>query len=126
MAGKATIWEGDSVVASLKNEQVLKHWRLVPLDLELKIRRLKWYQAICADPQAHAQLIVALFGQPRMRPMPQCDEQGYPTAEAGPYLLRMWEDLLEVRKHEQLEEVALGISSGLAPLFRDEGIKKLL
>eukprot|EP00972_Heterocapsa_arctica_P095765 14123806-Heterocapsa_arctica.AAC.1 len=57
--------DGDSKVKyrSMSNDAVLKFWSVAPLFTELRIRRLKWLQAIAADVHGNVQLLAALFGE---------------------------------------------------------------
>jgi hypothetical protein len=61
MMGKAANKTGPHVKA-MKSRQVWKWIRMVPAELELRVRRLKWLQAISKDVQLNAQLIAAVWG----------------------------------------------------------------
>eukprot|EP00959_Pyramimonas_sp_CCMP1952_P230592 4820822-Pyramimonas_sp.AAC.1 len=41
---------------------VLRWWRLVPLETELTIRRLRYWQSLSRAPLANQQVLTALFG----------------------------------------------------------------
>ena len=65
---------------SKPNEEVLKYWRFPPLKVELKVRRLKWFQAMVRNPEGHAQVIAALFGDLEIE---QADPNFQPTLKEG-------------------------------------------
>jgi len=48
---------------AMSNLQLLKNWRLLPLHLELAVRRLKWLQSIASQPSANEQFAAAVFGR---------------------------------------------------------------
>jgi hypothetical protein len=48
---------------SLTNKEVFAKIKLVPAMLEMRIRRIKWMQAVAKDTSNHIQLLCALFGR---------------------------------------------------------------
>ena len=44
------------------NIEVLKHWRILPAELEDSCRRVKWLQSMVGNPGANIQVRAALFG----------------------------------------------------------------
>ena len=51
LLGKARLDNDDSRVHALTNGEVLRRWGLPPLELELAVRRLRWYPAWARTPQ---------------------------------------------------------------------------
>ena len=49
----------------LSNAEVLKHWRLAPSVVELRVRRLKRLHKIAKDLQDPVMILAALFGNSR-------------------------------------------------------------
>ena len=47
---------------AMSNLQLLKIWRLLPLHLELAVRRLKWLRSTVSQPSANEQFAAAVFG----------------------------------------------------------------
>ena len=41
---------------ALTNSQVYAHWRLLAIDLELRVREVKWLQKLCWGGSAHSQV----------------------------------------------------------------------
>ena len=62
MLGQATTWYDDYHPKSLSSEAVLRWWRLVPLELEMRTRRLRLWQSLARVPGAHRQVLASLFG----------------------------------------------------------------
>eukprot|EP00959_Pyramimonas_sp_CCMP1952_P212499 4446093-Pyramimonas_sp.AAC.1 len=62
MLGQAVDWTSGVHPKSLSSAAVLRWWRLVPLDLEIRIRRLRLWQSVSKVPGAHRQLLACLFG----------------------------------------------------------------
>ena len=62
MMGKAANKTGPHDKA-MKSWHLWKWIRMVPAELELRVRRLKWLQAISKDVQLNAQLIAAVWGR---------------------------------------------------------------
>ena len=58
---------------AMTNCQVYSHWRLLPIDLELAVREVKWFQKLCWGGSAHEQLIGALFAKIRVGGLPIYD-----------------------------------------------------
>ena len=61
---------------SMTNTQVHSHWRLLPVELELVVREVKWLQKIVRGGPAHEQLIGALFGRFKVGGLPIYDALG--------------------------------------------------
>ena len=45
------------------NLVLLKKWRMLPMDMELQVRRFKWLQAMVRHPDANEQAVAAIFGR---------------------------------------------------------------
>ena len=52
---------------AMTNYELLQRWNLVPMHLELAIRKVKWLQAAIKDPIANEQFIAAAFGKVRVQ-----------------------------------------------------------
>eukprot|EP00959_Pyramimonas_sp_CCMP1952_P041076 858849-Pyramimonas_sp.AAC.1 len=61
MRGPATI-ERRGHKVSISNEEVLRYWKMAPLEVELRARRIKWYQRWVQRPDQHLAEWAALFG----------------------------------------------------------------
>eukprot|EP00959_Pyramimonas_sp_CCMP1952_P416125 8718579-Pyramimonas_sp.AAC.1 len=55
--------EGPDHIRTMTNEYVLRHWRLVPSFLELRVRRLNWLVQFIRYPKRRAQILTALFAE---------------------------------------------------------------
>ncbi len=67
MAGKAaTRNEEGEVVRSLSTAEILHHWGIAPAALEVKLRRLCWYQSMARDVEGNTHVLCAIFGVTRM------------------------------------------------------------
>ena len=55
-------FDGEEVISRMTNREVLQHWRLLPLSLELSVRRLKRAQGWASNPRHHCQVLAAIFG----------------------------------------------------------------
>ena len=71
--GRATVKtpepDGITTYRAWTNEEVRRFWRLPKASTEARTRRHKWVQELSARPQAHCQILAALFGDvPRERP----------------------------------------------------------
>eukprot|EP00959_Pyramimonas_sp_CCMP1952_P159161 3328794-Pyramimonas_sp.AAC.1 len=62
MRGAACDRDAQGHPRSLSNLEVLKWWRLVPIDLEARIRRLRLLQELVGHPEEHRQVLGALLG----------------------------------------------------------------
>ena len=61
MKGKAFKQEHGKIF-NMSNEEVFKHWRVLPSNGELMVRRLGWLQQMVANTPAHKQTVAALWG----------------------------------------------------------------
>ena len=48
---------------AMSSRELYTFWNLVPVELELRVRRLRWMQGILADKRHHLQLTAAMFGK---------------------------------------------------------------
>ena len=92
---------------AMTNCQVLAHWRLLPIELELAVREVKWLQAICGGGAAHDQLIGALFGELKVggvRMFSALNHTGKLSGVASPYAKKMISNLNYFRPLETAKE----------------------
>ena len=54
--------EEETHLVAMSNLALLKRWRILPCHLELASRRVKWLQAMIANPRANVQAVAAIFG----------------------------------------------------------------
>eukprot|EP00959_Pyramimonas_sp_CCMP1952_P033929 711719-Pyramimonas_sp.AAC.1 len=57
--------EGHGHKVSASNEEVLRYWKIAPLEVELKASRTKWHQRWVQRPGQHLAEWIALFGAMR-------------------------------------------------------------
>ena len=60
------VYADDLCPIRMSNLQVVRHWRLVPAQLELRVRRMQWLQKLLSNPGANGQVITALFSKLRL------------------------------------------------------------
>ena len=65
--------------------QVLAHWRIGPIAVELRCQRLKSYQSRAAEPENFAQILAAIFGRMRCEKNDTCDDMGALAEHANPW-----------------------------------------
>jgi len=58
---KASTIQADGVKRQVSNFQIWSLWKIVPLALELSIRRIKWWQQISMHPTENSQLFASMF-----------------------------------------------------------------
>lgn len=61
-SGKASHEEASAQHRAMTNEAVLRHWRLVPSEVELRIRRPRWLQQLVRSGGGDAQLLATVLG----------------------------------------------------------------
>ena len=52
---------------AMSNLELLKRWKLLPIPLELAVRRVNWLQSIIRYPAANEQVVAAVFGRMEVR-----------------------------------------------------------
>eukprot|EP00974_Lingulodinium_polyedra_P095239 9228166-Lingulodinium_polyedra.AAC.1 len=77
----------------MNTKKVLAFWGLAECEIELRVRRLRWWQAVSLDPANSVQLLAAVFGKYRADPQPTVFESGALRCDANPWALRFAEDL---------------------------------
>ncbi len=74
MGGKAS-WEktpadgtedSKTDIRCMTNKQALAAWQIAPLEVELRVRRLKQYQTWAGQPDHHTQVLAAIFGTAKL------------------------------------------------------------
>ena len=81
---------------ALRNSQVYAHWRLLPIDLELRVREVRWLQKLCLGGSAHCQVIGALFGRSHVGVRviyDALDKHGRLAGTASPYAFKLINNL---------------------------------
>ena len=69
-------------------------WQLLPHGTEMILRRIKFYQNWILHPEAHSQLLMAMFGTFEFDISPHVDPAGkIDTARAHPWLLQLQDDI---------------------------------
>eukprot|EP00959_Pyramimonas_sp_CCMP1952_P194438 4065710-Pyramimonas_sp.AAC.1 len=66
---------------------------------ELRIRRLKWLQAVCKHPSTHVQVMASVFGEVGGHRV--VDEGGHLCDDANPWAKQWWQDLLSMHVFEE-------------------------
>ena len=77
----------------MSNAAVMTHWRVAPSHIELRLRRLRWLQDMIRQPEAHAQVIAAIWGRLPDEHHDTIDASGRPTEKANPYAKLLDEDM---------------------------------
>ena len=76
------------------NFQLYRQWRMVPMHLELTVRRLKLVQDWALHPHEHSQELAAVFGMLRLAgAVDPLLPDGRVAGRAHPWLKQMMEDL---------------------------------
>eukprot|EP00959_Pyramimonas_sp_CCMP1952_P404036 8466088-Pyramimonas_sp.AAC.1 len=95
MLGDACAETSTGHKVSMTTPEVLRYWRFSGSRVDLRIRRLKWYQSWARNPTGHVQPLCALFGVLRGEhesTVPQL-VRGRPSISASPWLRQMEADL---------------------------------
>eukprot|EP00974_Lingulodinium_polyedra_P060096 5792283-Lingulodinium_polyedra.AAC.1 len=66
---------------------------IVDIELELRVRRLRWLQAVSREPENHVQFLAALFGTARCDKHSTVDALGRLTENANPWARRALSDV---------------------------------
>ena len=94
LRGKACAKREDGRFKALSNAVVLRCWRMVPTAVELRVRRLMWYQEWAKHPDEYVQVFGAIFGQCPCDEEPPIDNDGRVVrASATAHLLQVYADL---------------------------------
>ena len=124
MRGKAA-WseekEGKEVTRSLTNHQVLKYWRLAPLEVEARVRRFKQYQTWAAAPEHHTQALAAVFGTTRLdeKHNRQRLTEGRINEASTPWAKQFERDIKEVQDKDFFSEVTYSTAEDMLKIFKD-------
>ena len=112
MKGRACQFDAEGSAKKRPNKKVLQYWRLVPLALEARVRRLLFFQSLVADPNNHRLVLAAVFGRARFEdqnaslgksvaPPPLLQNGAFNSAPAAdPWLQQIDEDLLSLYDHD--------------------------
>eukprot|EP00959_Pyramimonas_sp_CCMP1952_P280959 5872675-Pyramimonas_sp.AAC.1 len=88
---EATDWSGSHPL-SLPHAVLRRRWKVVPTRRAQASRRLAWAQKMARDPEAHSQVIAALWGALNDGPLAQ-DPLGRLAREAPPLARQAAADL---------------------------------
>ena len=62
MKGKACQKLDDGTFGKMSNSDLFYTWRILPFELEVAVRRVGWLQSMIRYPDAHRQVVGAVFG----------------------------------------------------------------
>ncbi len=112
--------EGKTEIAykPMRTKQVWRYWRLVPTALEVRRRRIAWYQELCREPEYHLQVLAILFGTMAFESEDTL-VQGRVAPDANPWALRFEEDILSLNKYDDGLSVLALMQNDLRRLFTD-------
>ena len=113
---------GDAEVRYVKhsNAQVWKQIRCLPCAPELRLRRLKWMQAVARHPEQHRQHLAALLGRlHHTEEPPTLDEHGAPTAQANPWLQQLCADVGSLAGTDEGDDLLALVGSCVLRLFTE-------
>ena len=82
--------DGSIKYVACTSTQVWKYLRLVPCEIELRVRRLLWLQSLVRQPELHANLLAALFGMFPQDP----DELPSFSTQTNPWAQQLLADVL--------------------------------
>ena len=102
---------------------VHRFWRVVPLQLELVVRRLKYYQCIARFPGDHTQVLAALFCKCLGEVEQQIDEEGRLTIHACKHLQQLRDDVAAIAGIDQYQEWHEDLGGRMLLLFNDNIFK---
>ena len=74
--------------SAISNLNVLAYWRIAPTKVELQIQRIRWYQDWAMYPDAHCQILCAVFGRMRAEHANTIDDTGVLSPTANPWAKR--------------------------------------
>ncbi|MDA8582610.1 hypothetical protein N9L68_00225 [bacterium] len=97
--------------------EVLRRMRMVPCELELRVRRLKWLQAIAKEPTNNGQIIVMLMGRLDHEDELAITEAGEITNTATPWAHQMINDVEAIKETEEGELVHEAMEGNMRNLF---------
>ena len=115
---------------AMTNCQVYSHWRLLPIEMELAVREVKWLQKICEGGAAHDQLVGALFGELKVggvRMYDALDAGGKLSHTASPYARKFIANLDLFRPLDTAKDFFTGwaqTGETITSLLGDDDIKE--
>ena len=70
---------------SWTKEEVLRHWRVAPMRVEIEVRRTAWLQAMSKEPQEHSLVTTAIWGT--LTDVSLLDSNGHSRPDAHRYTI---------------------------------------
>ena len=85
--------DGQVTYKALPSIAVFRFLRIVPAHIELRVRRLRFWQQVARYPQLHSVLLGCIFSQFDFEPHASLDPDGRPTRHANPWLQLLADDI---------------------------------
>ena len=114
---KAEQADGSVRYESISNQHVWKYIGCVPVQIELRVRRLKWLQELVAFPENNKMVIAALLGTMQF-------EKSTPVP--NPWADQMLDDIKSLHTDEEGEELCRTVGDSIVKVFLDEYARGLL
>ena len=124
MRGKATDYDGHGGTRTWTNSAVLKFFRITPMAIEARVRRLKWWQTMVKTKGGGGaeQLLAAVLGRARFEDgdMAPLDADGRISTCAPPLAIQFEQDLASPAESEIGENFMGALDGDIKKLFTDQ------
>ena len=106
------------------NEFVWKQLQMAPCDIELRIKRLTFWQQVARAPDLQVSLLASVFGEIEFDSPMLCLDSGKPTNAAHAWILRLCEDIEALRQSDVVAHIpermaGKPLSLFMPPLWED-------
>ena len=118
LRGHACDKDHDGHKKAMSNKEVHRITKTVPVSVELRVQRIKWWQRIVSKPRRYVQWLCACFGTFAWDQHPPLDEEGCVTPTAHPWAQFFCDDVAALAEASQNESL-LSVGRRVRMLFLD-------
>jgi len=117
--------EGAEHREAMSGREVYTFWKLVPVEIELRVKRLRWLQTVLADQRHHMQLIAAIFGKYEFEDFTTVGRDGRLDERANPWAKLWMSDVMSLQGLDEGDSLLEAMGGDIRRLFQDDDCRDM-
>ena len=111
--------DGQIAYHAVPSHKVWRFLQLVPSSIELRVRRLKLWQAVARCPHKHVQLLAAVFGRFSFETLPTLDCHGRLAHGCNPWAVQFQQDIQALGEVDDGVRLVQDLAGSCVRMFTD-------
>ena len=116
---KVVAEDGTTLYHAVPSIDVWRFLQLAPTSIELRVRRLRFWQSVARNPGLHVALLAAVFGQCEFETLPTVDLHGRVSRNANPWALQFKSDVESLAECDDGKDLVEQLAGRVVRVFSD-------